>query len=188
MSEASNVVKLNKETLEATLTQIDYLKTCKKEQIAGLCKMFDGKISEEDLQEFEKLFRSLDTEEKNEMPVSQMGTCLRILQQIPTDNEVALLVEKINPKKPEKPQDKEGGGGEKKPEKKAAASDKKAKDGKEPEIEEEKIDFYKFILGLGIYMKDPVEIADEIKSCFKTLDRNKQGYLMAANLRGFQFF
>ena len=176
-------VKLNKETLEASLTQIDYLKGCKKDQITGLCKLLDNKITEEDLQEFEKLFRSLDTEEKNEMPVTQMGTCLRILQQIPTDNEVAILIEKINPKKPEGEKK-----AEKKPEKKA---DKNAKGkgggeaGAEGEEEVEKIDFYKFILGLAIYMKDPVEIADEIKHAFKILDRSKQGYLMSANLREF---
>ena len=35
--------KLNKETLEASLTQIEYLKGIKKDQMAGLCKMFDGK-------------------------------------------------------------------------------------------------------------------------------------------------
>ena len=34
--------KLNKETLEASFAQIEYLKGIKKDQMAGLCKMFDG--------------------------------------------------------------------------------------------------------------------------------------------------
>lgn len=34
--------KLNKETLEASLVQIEYLKGIKKDQMNGLCKMFDG--------------------------------------------------------------------------------------------------------------------------------------------------
>lgn len=37
------VTKLNKETLEASLAQIEYLKGIKKDQMNGLCKMFDGK-------------------------------------------------------------------------------------------------------------------------------------------------
>jgi hypothetical protein len=61
-------VKLNKETLEASLTQIEYLKGIKKEQMSGLCKMFDNKVTSEDIEEFEKLFKNLDVEEKNEMP------------------------------------------------------------------------------------------------------------------------
>lgn len=94
-------VKLNKDTLEAQLVQIDYLKGLKKDQMTGLCKLLDGKLTAEDLEEIEKLFRTLDTEQKNEMPVSQMGTVLRMLQQVPTDNEVAQLIETINPKKPD---------------------------------------------------------------------------------------
>lgn len=97
MGEAT--VKLNKETLEASLTQIEYLKSLKKDQINGLCKMFDGRITSEDLEEFEKLFRSYDTEEVNQMPVSQLGTVLRILQQVPTENEINKLIETVNPKK-----------------------------------------------------------------------------------------
>jgi hypothetical protein len=34
--------KLNRETLEASFAQIEYLKGIKKDQMAGLCKMFDG--------------------------------------------------------------------------------------------------------------------------------------------------
>lgn len=169
-------VKLNKETLEASLSQIEYLKGIKKDQMTNLCKMLDGKLSAEDLEECEKLFKSLDTEEKNEMPVSQLGTVLRILQQIPTDNELAILIETINPKKPENAEKKE----EKKPDKK----DKKGKDGKDKE-EIETIDFFKFMLALGLYMRDPVEIANDIKKAFKVLDRSKQGYIMAADLREF---
>ena len=45
-------VKLNKETLEASLTQIEYLKGIKKEQMSGLCKMFDNKVTSEDIEEF----------------------------------------------------------------------------------------------------------------------------------------
>jgi len=61
-------VKLNKETLEASLVQIEYLKGIKKEQMNGLCKMFENKVTSEDIEEFEKLFKNLDVEEKNEMP------------------------------------------------------------------------------------------------------------------------
>ena len=44
MGEPEPVVKLNKDTLEAALVQIEYLKTAKKDQIALLCKLFDGRL------------------------------------------------------------------------------------------------------------------------------------------------
>ena len=90
-------IKLNKETLEAKFLQIDYLKGLKKDQMLFLIKSFDNKLTEDSVDEFVKLFKSLDTEEKNEMPVTQLGTCLRILQQMPTENEVNQLIEVINP-------------------------------------------------------------------------------------------
>ena len=83
--------KLNKETLEASLVQIEYLKGVKKDQINGLVKLLENKCTAEDLEEYERLFKSLDAEEKNEMPASQLGTVLRILQQVPTENEVNLF-------------------------------------------------------------------------------------------------
>ena len=82
------VAKLNKDTLEATLTQIEYLKGCKKDQILMLSKLFDGKVTAENIDDFEKTFRSIDSEGKNEMPVSQMSNCLRLLQQLPIEDEV----------------------------------------------------------------------------------------------------
>ena len=125
--------KLNKETLEPVLAQIEYLKGIKKDHLIELYKAFDGKVTQEDIEEFVKLFQTLDTEEKNEVPVSQLGTMMRMLQQIPTDNEV--------------------------------------------------ISFYQFIKEMSLIMRDPEEIADEVKKAFKVLDRHKQGYLMVANIR-----
>ena len=84
--------KLNRDTLEATLTQIDYLKGLKKDQILMLAKLFDGKVTAENIDEFDKTFRSVDTEGKNEMPVSQVSNCLRLLQQLPIEQEVTELV------------------------------------------------------------------------------------------------
>jgi len=93
--------KLNKETLEPVLAQIEYLKGIKKDHLIELYKAFDGKVTQEDIEEFVKLFLTLDTEEKNEVPVSQLGTMMRMLQQIPTDNEVNQLADDINPEKKE---------------------------------------------------------------------------------------
>ena len=170
-------IKLNKETLEASFSQIEYLKTVKKDHISELCKLFDGKISEEDLEEFHRIFASLDPETKNEMPVSQMGMVLNMLQQLPTEAEVVQLIETVNPKKPENQ--------EKKSEKpKSGKGEKGAKD-KAPEEVVETIDFYKFLLALALYLRDPAEIAEEIKKSFRVLDRHNQGYLMAADLRDF---
>jgi Ca2+-binding EF-hand superfamily protein len=194
-------VKLNKESIEAAFAQIEYLKTCKRDQLLHLCKLFDQKISSDDIDEFEKLFRTFDTEEENIMPQSQLGTALRILQQLPTENELNQLIEVINPKKPEgSPDEKDK---KRKSAKKSAASSAKGKsggksgkndakkkggkDGKEGGEEEEviTIDFYKFLLALALYMRDPNEIADEIKKAFKVLDRQKQGYIMSVDLREF---
>ena len=141
--------KLNKEALEAVLLQVDYLKGLKKDVLQDLYKGLDGKLTQDDVDEFVKLFQSLDTEEKNEIPVLQLGTMLRILRQIPTDNEINQLADDINPEK------------------------------------KETINFYQFIKAIAIIMRDPEEIADEIKKAFKILDRNKQGYLMAADIREF---
>ncbi len=82
MSEKPERTKLNKETLEASLIQIESLKALKKEQLTGLIKILDNKVTGEEMEEFERLFKSLDTEEKNEIPASQLGTCLRILGQV----------------------------------------------------------------------------------------------------------
>ena len=153
------------------------MKTVKKDHISELCKLFDGKISEEDLEEFHRIFASLDPETKNEMPVSQMGMVLNMLQQLPTEAEVVQLIETVNPKKPENQ--------EKKSEKpKSGKGEKGAKD-KAPEEVVETIDFYKFLLALALYLRDPAEIAEEIKKSFRVLDRHNQGYLMAADLRDF---
>lgn len=188
-------VKLNKDTLEALLAQKEHLKGIKRDQMMNLYKLLDNKFSEEELDEFEKVFNSFDPDSKNEMPVSQLGTALRILQQLPTENEIQQLVAVINPKKPEG----EGGSGEKKKQslgakKSASTSGKKSSAAAGAgagaaaaggEVEEEKIDFYKYLLGLGMYLRNPAEIAEEIKVAFKVLDRNKQGYIMAAELRDF---
>lgn len=183
MSERSEVVKLNKETLEASFAQIDYLKGLKKEQIAGLCKLFDGKISAEDLEEYEKLYRSVDTEEANQFPVSQLATVLRMLQQLPTDEEVAKLIETVNPKKNEEKKSEPKKSEAKKNDKKSDSKSSKAN--MEETEDEEKIDFFKYMLALGIYVRDPYEIADEVKKAFEVLDRNKQKYIMSADLRDF---
>jgi Ca2+-binding EF-hand superfamily protein len=139
--------KLNKETLEPVLAQIEYLKGIKKDHLIELYKAFDGKVTQEDIEEFVKLFQTLDTEEKNEVPVSQLGTMMRMLQQIPTDNEVNQLADDINPEK------------------------------------KENISFYQFVKAMSLIMRDPEEIADEVKKAFKVLDRHKQGYIMIANIR-----
>ena len=141
--------KLNKEALEAVLLQVEYLKGIKKDHLVELYKGLDGKVSQEEVEEFVKLFQSLDTEEKNEVPVSQLGTMMRMLQQIPTDNEVNQLADDINPEK------------------------------------KENISFYQFIKAMSLSMRDPEEIANEVKKAFKILDRQKKGYLMAADIREF---
>jgi Ca2+-binding EF-hand superfamily protein len=196
-------VKLNKDSIEAAFSQIEYLKPCKKEHIQGLCKLFDSKISSDDIDEFEKLFRTFDSEEQNQMPQSQLGTALRILQQLPTENELNQLIEVVNPKKPEgegakekkksakgnKSAGKSANGGKKGKEGKKGG--KKGKGGKEggggdeDEPEVIMIDFFKFLHALALYMRDPNEIADEIKKAFRVLDRQKQGYIMSVDLREF---
>lgn len=190
-SAKENQVKLNKETLEALLGQKDSLKGLKRDQMSNLYKLLDNKFTEEEFEEYEKLFNSFDPDQKNEMPVSQLGTALRILQQLPTDNEVLQLIETINPKKPEKEGQEGKSGTEKKavsarksttPGGKKAGADGKGAEDKEVE---ETIDFYKFLLALGLYLRSPLEIADEIKAAFKVLDRSKQGYIMSADLREF---
>ena len=45
------------------------------------------------------------------------------------------------------------------------------------------ISFYQFIKEMSLIMRDPEEIADEVKKAFKVLDRHKQGYIMIANIR-----
>ena len=88
------------------------------------------------------------------------------------------LIETVNPKKPENAEKKD----EKKPDKKA---DKK-QDNKDPNaVQEETIDFFKFLHALALYVKDPYEIFKDIKESFRTLDRNKQGYLYCADIRDF---
>jgi Ca2+-binding EF-hand superfamily protein len=178
-------IKLNKETLEALLSQKETLKTIKKDQLINLYKLLDGKFSEEEIEEFEKLFNSFDPDQKNEMPVTQLGTALRILQQLPTDNEVAQLIETINPKKPEGEKKAASAAARKSapPKKNSKGGAASAAAGEEEQVET--IDFYKFLLGLGLYMRNPLEIADEIKAAFKVLDRSKQGYIMTADLREF---
>ena len=49
----------------------------------------------------------------------------------------------------------------------------------------ETIDFFKFLLALGLYIRDPLEIADEVKKAFKVLDRRNNGYLMTSDIRDF---
>lgn len=175
--------KLNKETLEASFAQIEYLKGIKKDQMAGLCKMFDGKVTAEDVEEIEKLFKSLDVEEKNEMPVNQLGNVLRMLQQVPTEEEIVQLIETVNPKKADSQQQQQQQQQKADPKK---ADPKKDKSGKEnPEEVVETIDFFKYMLALGLFLRDPQEIASEVKKAFKVLDRRNNGYLMAADLRDF---
>lgn len=175
MSAKPERTKLNKETLEASLIQIEYLKGLKKEQMTGLIKMLDNKCTAEELEEFERLYKSLDTEEKNEIPASQLGTCLRILGQVPTDNEVEQLLETVNPKKDDAKKNSKQS--TTKPDAKAS------KTGEEEEVPV--IDFFKFLLALGLYIRDPSEIADEVKAAFKVLDRRNAGYLMAGDIRDF---
>ncbi len=175
MSAKLERTKLNKDTLEASLVQIEYLKGLKKEQINGLVKLLDNKCTAEELEEWEKLFKSLDTEEKNEIPASQLGTVLRILQQVPTDNEVEQLLETVNPKKDEAS----------KKASKASQAKSDAKASKEGEEPVETIDFFKFLLALGLFIRDPTEIAEEVKKAFKVLDRMNRGYLMSSDIRDF---
>lgn len=187
-------VKLNKESLEAAFGQLENLKPCKKDQIQMLCKLFEMKISQDDIDEMEKLFRTFDPDEKNEMPQSQLPTAMRILQQLPTDNEIAQLIEVVNPKKPEdeekKKEKKKSAKGGKKPAGasgksggKSAKGDKKG--GGEEEEEIITINFFQFMHAMALYMRDPNEIAEEIKQAFRILDRQKQGYIMAMDLREF---
>lgn len=69
---------------------------------------------------------------------------------------------------------------EKKPDKKSDGKSSKI----EGEAEEvETIDFYKYLTALGLYIRDPTEIAEDIKKAFRVLDKSKQGYLMAADIR-----
>jgi Ca2+-binding EF-hand superfamily protein len=142
-------VKLNKEALEAQFAQMEYLKGLKKDAMGELIKSLEGRLTEDDVEEMEKLFRSLDTDETNEMPITQLGTCMRILRQLPTENEINQLAEEINPEK------------------------------------KEKISFYQFLKAMSKSMRDPEEIAEEIKLAFKVLDKHKQGYIMSADLRDF---
>ena len=178
-------VKLNKDTLEAVLSQKDHLKGLKRDQMMNLYKLLENKFSEEEIDEFEKVFNSFDPDQKNEMPVSQLGTALRILQQLPTENEIQQLVGIINPKKADGQNENTE---KKKPpaaRKSAPTSGKKSATTEPAQPEEEKIDFYKFLMGLGIYLRNPAEIAEEIKQAFKVLDRSQKGYIMAAELREF---
>ncbi len=175
MSAKLERTKLNKDTLEASLVQIEYLKGLKKDQINGLVKLLDNKCTAEELEEWEKLFKSLDPEEKNEMPASQLGTVLRILQQVPTDNEIEQLLETVNPKKDET----------NKKASKASQGKSEGKASKEGEEPVETIDFFKFLLALGLYIRDPSEIAEEVKKAFKVLDRMNRGYLMSSDIRDF---
>ncbi len=73
MSEEHVRIKLRKEALEASLMQIEYLRNIKKEGISELCKGLDGKVTQDDIEDIENLFRSLDIEEKNEVPFMQLG-------------------------------------------------------------------------------------------------------------------
>lgn len=41
------------------------------------------------------------------------------------------------------------------------------------------------MLALGLYIRDPMEIADEVKQAFKVLDRRNNGYLMTSDIRDF---
>jgi Ca2+-binding EF-hand superfamily protein len=97
------------------------------------------------------------------------------LQQVPTEEELAQLIETVNPKKGDSQQK-----ADKKTDKKA---DKSGKDN--PEEIVETIDFFKYMLALGLFLRDPSEIAVEVKKAFKVLDRRNNGYLMAADLREF---
>jgi Ca2+-binding EF-hand superfamily protein len=180
-AEANTKIKLNKANLEVKLTEIEYFNGIKKEQLIGLCKLLDGKVSAEEIDEFVKVFKSFDTEEKNELPVAQLGTILRILQQIPTDNQVNQLIEIVNPKKPEN----ESEANEKAKENKSAKKKPKASIKDQTRPEEEFLDFYKFINALGLFIRDPNEIVDEVKKAFKILDRQKQGYIYSTDLREF---
>jgi calmodulin len=74
---------------------------------------------------------------------------LRIMRQVPTDDEVFQLIDEVNP-------------------------DKKLN-----------MDFYQFIKIVAANMRDPDDIAEEIKKAFKAIDRQKKGYLLIAELRDF---
>jgi hypothetical protein len=73
MSDEQVRIKLRKEALEAALIQIEYLRGIKKDALLELCKGLDGKVTQDDVEEIENLFRSLDVEEKNEVPFLQLG-------------------------------------------------------------------------------------------------------------------
>ncbi len=94
----------------------------------------------------EKIFKSLDTTETNEMPVSELGNVLRVLQQMPTEEDLVKLLEIINPKKSEQEKAKEKKNDKKK-------DDKAKGENSEETPEEEKIDFFKFLHGLALYFR-----------------------------------
>jgi len=109
--------------------------------------------------------------------VNQLGNVLRHLQQVPTEEELAQLIETVNPKK---------GDSQKKAQAQEKTDKKADKNGKENADEVvETIDFFKYMLALGLFLRDPSEIALEVKKAFKVLDRRNNGYLMAADLREF---
>ncbi len=88
-----------------------------------------------------------------------MGNVLRMLQQVPTEEEVAQLIETINPKKSDSQQNQQQQKSDPK-----KADPKKDKSGKENAEEVvETIDFFKYMLALGLFLRDPQEIASEVK-------------------------
>ena len=87
------------------------------------------------------------------------------------------LLETINPKKDEVAK-KSSKTSQNKPD----AKNSKSGDGEE---EVPVIDFFKFLLALGLYIRDPAEIADEVKKAFRVLDRRNNGYLMTSDIRDF---
>ncbi len=74
---------------------------------------------------------------------------LRIMRQVPTDDEVFQLIDDFN-------------------------TDKKLN-----------MDFYQFIKICATNMRDPDDIAEDIKKAFKAIDRGNKGYLLVAELRHF---
>jgi hypothetical protein len=76
---------------------------------------------------------------------------------VPTEHEVEQLLETVNPKRDEAKKNSKQSQG--KPEAKGS------KPGEEEEVPV--IDFFKFLLAIGLYIRDPSEIAEEVKKAFK---------------------
>ena len=90
-------------------------------------------------------------------------------------SQIEQLLETVNPKNVDN--------GKKPSKASQAKTESKGSKGEEEVVEY--IDFFKYMLALGLYIRDPIEIADEVKQAFKVLDRRNNGYLMTSDIRDF---